>query len=255
MKSLIIIASFYLLLFPSLVHSVEQKLQHRATNSAKKNQPSKKPDRSQPFDFSGTGRPGQQTAGESRSSCSSQIKPIEAVLPKSNSGSTVSAHPRLWVYFPGSTAKQIETEFIIQDELRQDFWRSRSRLAASGYQSFGLPTTAAPLPVGRWYRWYVKVYCGEESTSAQYVQGWIRRVSQTTQLQAELQQERQKHHLTYGNHRIWYDAMDRLLVEYHGNPHSPILKRDWYSLTRAKGVELHRLPDLGSKNNRQAIAN
>lgn len=231
----------------SSAHSTEQKPQaDRSPSSDKKPQPSKKERSTESLDFSGTGRPGQQTAGESRGSCSSGIKPIEAILPQSNSGKTVSGHPRIWVYFP-ETAKITEVEFVIQDESRQDFWRSRSTLnSPSEYQSFGLPTTENPLPVDRWYRWYVKLYCGDEVASVQYVQGWIRRVPLSAELHLALQQNQHQEHLAYGERHIWYDAIDRLLVSYHNNPNLT-LEQDWRNLLGAKGVELNRLPSLAGR--------
>jgi len=200
---------------------------------------------SESLDFSGTGRPGQQTAGESRGSCANSRKPIRAMLPQSNSGSTVLGHPNFWVYFPELNSKT-ELEFVIQDESRQDVWRSRSPLdSTSGYQSFSLPTTEAPLKVDRWYRWYVKVYCDERVVSTQYVQGWVNRIPLNSRLYIELQQNPLKSHLTYGNNRIWYDAIDRLLDSYHRHPQSIALEKDWQNFMRAKGVELRDLPSIG----------
>ena len=249
MRSILTVFAACWLFSSALAYSAEQKSKENRT-PAKKPQPTEKKRSSEPLDFSGTGRPGQQTAGESRGSCTNGTKPIEAVLPQSNSGKTVSGHPRFWVYFPKLSTNVTEVEFVLQDESRQDLWRSRSPLKSpGGYQSFGLPTTENPLPVGKWYRWYVKVYCGEEVASVQYVQGWIRRVPLTAKLDTELQQNQHQSHLTYGSHRIWYDAMDRLLVKYHNSPNL-VLEQDWHHLIRAKGVELQQLPSLRVKPSR-----
>lgn len=200
--------------------------------------------RSEPLDFSGTGRPGQQTAGESRGSCVNARKPIEAMLPKSNTGKTVLGYPRFWVYFP-EPDKKTEIEFVIQDESRQDIWRSQSSLdSTTGYQSFGLPKTEAPLKVGQWYRWYVKVYCDDRIASTQYVQGWVHRIPLNSKLYIELQQNPTKSYLSYGANRIWYDALDKLLDLYHRYPQSAALKKDWQNLIQAKGVELGELPSI-----------
>lgn len=200
------------------------------------------------LDFSGTGRPGQQTAGESRGSCLSNHQPIAAMLPASNSGKTVLSHPNFWVYFPASVDRQREIEFTIQDESRNDVWRSRSAVnSQTGYQSFSLPATEAPLQVGQWYRWYVKVYCGDRVASAQYVQGWINRVPLSPQLDRQLKQNPHKSHLTYGNNNIWYDAIDRLLRLYQRHPQNITLEKDWQNLIRAKGVRLEGLPSIGGE--------
>ncbi|MEO1671881.1 MAG: DUF928 domain-containing protein [Cyanobacteria bacterium J06631_2] len=231
---------------PISARSTEQHSEQKETpTQQRKPQATKKENEPQTLDFSGTGRPGQQTAGESRSGCTEAAQPIRAMLPKSNSGKTVLGHPKFWVYFPELDTETTEVEFIIQDESRQDVWRSRSPLnSASSYQSFGLPMTETPLEVGQWYRWYVKVYCGERIASTQYVQGWVNRVSLTAKLQQELQEESQAH-LVYGNHRIWYEAVDQLLNSYHSNPENIALEQDWQNMIRAKGVNLHYLPSIG----------
>lgn len=212
-----------------------------------KPQTTKKESDSETLDFSGTGRPGQQTAGESRGSCTNATQPIMAMLPESNSGKTVLGHPQFWVYFPESVVQNTEVEFVIQDESRQDIWRSRSPLnSASAYQSFGMPKTAAPLEVGNWYRWYVKLYCKNRLASTQYVQGWVNRVPLSAKLHLELQQKPQDH-LVYGNHRIWYEAIDLLLRSYHSDPKSLALEQDWQKMVEAKGVHLHHLPSVGGE--------
>jgi Domain of Unknown Function (DUF928) len=231
--------------------SKEQPAKIRTASSGKKPQPPvPKKETSETLDFSATGRPGQQTAGESRGGCGNIMEPIKAILPVSNSGSTVKSHPHVWVYFPqGTTATATEVEFVVQDEERRDIWRSRSPLSsAAEYQRFSLPTTEPPLPIGQWYRWYVKVYCHDQVASAQYVQGWIKRVPLTSQLHLELQGNlAQEDHLTYSNHHLWYDATDELLSSYQSKPKSLALERDWQNLTRAKGVQLEQLPNLGGR--------
>ena len=197
------------------------------------------------LDFSDTGRPGQQTAGESRGSCSLQANNnLEAVIPVSHSGKTVSGHPRFWVYFPYTPHQISHVEFVVQNEAREDVWRSQLSIENdTGYKSFSIPKTEAPLEIGRWYRWYVKVYC-DRSASAGYVQGWVNRVPLLSRLYLELQQKSQLSHQIYGSHGIWYDAIDRLLTVYQSRPGNMALERDWQNFIRARGVRLQQLPQI-----------
>lgn len=200
-----------------------------------------------PLDFSGTGRPGQQTAGESRGNCGN-TSGFEALIPISKSGKTVSGHPRFWVYFPEPLPAQSQVEFVIQNEAREDIWRSRTAVdIQSGYQSFSLPATAVPLEVGQWHRWYVKVYCDSQIASTQYIQGWVNRVPLNSQLHLELLDNPQSSHLIYGHHRIWYDAIDQLLSNYQHNSPNLNLEQDWQSLLGARGVDLDQLPSIGGR--------
>ena len=196
------------------------------------------------LDFSDTGRPGQQTAGESRGSCINADNNLEAIIPASHSGKTISGHPRFWVYFPYASHQVSHVEFIVQNEAREDIWRSQLNVEDdTGYKSFSIPETEAPLKVGQWYRWYVKIYC-DRLASAKYVQGWVTRVPLLSKLYLELQQQPQLSHQIYGNHGIWYDAIDRLITVYQSEPHNMALERDWQNLIRAKGVELQQLPPI-----------
>ncbi|MEM8719696.1 MAG: DUF928 domain-containing protein [Cyanobacteria bacterium P01_G01_bin.39] len=211
---------------------------------AKKQTP-KKQEQRDALDFSGTGRPGQQTAGESRGSCANASN-FQALVPVSRTGKTVLKRPRFWVYFPEALTQKSQVEFVVQNEAREDVWRSRSQLDQEpGYKSFTLPNTAAPLEVGQWYRWYVKIYCDSQVASAQYVQGWVSRIALNSQLHLELIDNPQGHHLIYGNHRIWYDAIDQLLSDYQNNPLNLSLEQDWQNLIGARGVELQGLPSIG----------
>ena len=197
------------------------------------------------LDFSDTGRPGQQTAGESRGNCANFAQ-IEALLPVSKSGTTVQGHPSFWVYFSDTIPQASQVEFIIQNEAREDVWRVRSQLDTQpGYKKFTLPETEAPLEIDQWYRWYVKVYCDSQVASVQYVQGWVKRIFLTSQLDLELKQSSHNPHIIYGNHSIWYDAIDELLNSYQSNPTDLALEKDWQNLVGAKGVSLQLLPSIG----------
>ncbi len=200
-----------------------------------------------PLDFSDTGRPGQQTAGESRGNCTDIDRPIEAIVPASHGGKTVSGHPNFWVYFPQNLPESSRVEFVVQNEAREDIWRSQSRIITSlGYTSFSLPQTEPSLEVGQWYRWYVKIYCGSAVASTQYIQSWVKRVPIDSRLYLGLEDDSSLPHQTYGEHGIWYDAVDRLLKNYLHNPGSLTLEKDWQNLIEAKGVELDTLPSVGT---------
>lgn len=217
-------------------------IQDKKDSKVEKNDPEEK---EKPLDFSDTGRPGQQTAGESRGSCTNLDDQVKAVVPTSHTGKTISSHPSFWIYFPYDSQQISHVEFVVQNEDREDIWRSQLKIDQGiGYKSFSLPETTPPLEIGQWYRWYVKVYCQSRIASAQYVQSWVKRIPLNSELYLELQQESKPFHKTYGSHGVWYDAIDRLLQEYQRHPSSLTLEQDWRNLIGAKGVELQTLPDV-----------
>jgi hypothetical protein len=253
-----IIVCFLLFCIPKNIQASDNQSNNNTTSTptTKKNSNSRKSDRQnrqEPLDFSGTGRPGQQTAGESRGNCSNTDKSLRAIIPVSNSGKTIAKYPSFWVYFPDDAQKVSHFEFILQNEAREDIWRLRYRVPLRssiqadshlGYQNFTLPQTEPPLKTGQWYRWYVKVYCNQVASS-QYVQGWVKRVPVSSQLYMELQQNKQQLHLVYGKYGIWYDAVNQLISLYQSQPSNLALEKDWQNLIKAKGVKLEQLPNFG----------
>ena len=248
LKSNILSIFIACLLLPCISTSVFSKEVDRNTSSPKtdreNSKPTKRKEREESLDFSSTGRPGQQTAGESRGNCTNINDFLKAVMPVSHSGKTILGHPSFWVYLPQINKQQASLiEFIVQNEAREDIWRSQIQPPQDGrYHKFSLPKTEPPLEIGRWYLWYVKIYCDSQLASSQYVQGWVRRVPMGSSLHLELQQDGQSSHLTYAKHGIWYDAIDKLLSQYKPDSSDLDLEKDWKNLIRAKGVQLHHLP-------------
>ncbi len=248
MKSILIIIVAYFFIPCISIAAQPIDRQHDTSLLAREKKNSKttrSQDSEESLDFSGTGRPGQQTAGESRGSCANTSDSLKALMPVSHSGKTVKGHPSFWVYFPYTSQQVSKVEFILQNEVREDIWRSPVELDSNpGYKNFSLPKTEPPLEIGQWYRWYVKVYCNSQVASSQYVQGWVNRVPLTSKLYLETQKDAQKSHLIYGSYGIWYDAIDKLLSLYQQNPCNLTLERDWQNLTKAKGVQLEQLPKV-----------
>lgn len=195
-------------------------------------------------DFSGTGRPGRQTAGESRGSCPPTNIPLTALMPNTNLGKTVSDRPTFWFYVPYTSQQASKGEFVIQDEARNDIARIPLSLAKTpGFISFTVPETAAHLKTDQWYRWYFKLYCQKnQSDSAVFVHGWVQRIALTPTLETQVKAATPREDAVYAANKIWYDALAHL-----GNlrslaPTDTTLKQDWDNLLKAKGVELE-LPD------------
>lgn len=191
-------------------------------------------------DFSGAGRPGRQTSGESRSNCPATNTPLTALMPVSNWGTTTAEHPTFWFYVPYTPQQASIGEFVLQNELRQDIARIPFTLPKTpGFMSFALPASQTPLTVDKWYRWYFKLYCDrQKSSSPIFVQGWVQRIALTPDLEEQLQQSNRKD-LVYRDRQIWYDAIAHLANLRLANPSDPKLVEDWNRLLKAKGVELN----------------
>lgn len=193
-------------------------------------------------DFSSTGRPGQQTAGESRNGCGA-ANSLQAVIPRSNSGKTLSGHPRFWVYLPTISKNIDRWEFVLQNEAREDVWRSPLKNPTrSGYQNIALPSTQPHLEIGQWYRWYVKAYCKSQVASSYYVQGWVSRIPLTSNLYLDLKQNKHQPYEVYRQHGLWYDAINHLLGLEQTNTNRLAIEQNWQEIIEAGGLCSRQLP-------------
>ncbi|MDJ0743342.1 MAG: DUF928 domain-containing protein [Xenococcaceae cyanobacterium MO_167.B27] len=198
-----------------------------------------------PLDFSDTGRAGQQTAGEGRGQCNSSEFPLTALVPTSNWGKTIKEHPTFWFYVPSYSRPVSEIEFVLQDQDRRNLWKKRLFMnETSGYLNVSLPENQPGLETGKWYRWYLKVYCDREKNSPPVVvYGWVTRVEMDSTLSSQLQSGQAKPHKVYSKSGIWFDAIDSILSlkRYSDKPINPNCHKYWQKLTKAKGVNL-KLP-------------
>ena len=178
---------------------------------------------------------------------------MQAVIPTSHVGKTVLGHPNFWVYFPTSSSQIDRLEFVLQNEAREDIWRTPISLDSEGstvnvnheksnYKNFSLPSSEPPLKTGQWYRWYVKVYCKSQIASSHYVQGWINRIPLNSALHMDLEQKKQRLYKVYGSHGVWYDAVNHILKASQHNPDDLNLKENWQKLLEAAGLCSSQLP-------------
>ena len=199
-------------------------------------QPPEESNREQ-FDFSSTGRPGNQTAGENRGNCPAVDRSLTAMLPDSNFGKTTATHPSFWFYMPYLAADVESVEFVLQDEQHEDIWRSQVDFhQAPGYINISLPSSVDPLKIGLSYQWYVKVACDSKFAPPIYVRGWIERTNVAYLKNYTPQNNHKRSHLIYARNGIWYDAVDKILSLDTKDCH--LLQKDWETLLNAKGVNL-----------------
>ncbi len=202
------------------------------------------------LDFSDTGRAGQQTAGEARGHCNNGGFPLTALVPASNWGTTTKKHPIFWFYVPSYSNSATEIEFVFQDEDRNHLWKKKlSTQKTSAYVNVSLPQAQPELEIGKWYRWYLKIYCDPEKIyPPKVVYGWVKRVSMDYALESELNNSQQQPYEIYGKAGVWFDAINSLFQSQYSNPNSLYFEQSWQQLIKAKGVKLNlpqpKFPDL-----------
>lgn len=207
------------------------------------------PDRGTP-----SGRP---RGGASRGNCPAVSKPLTALVPATQKtlgekparvsalntyesvwGLTVAEHPTLWFYVPYSLTPKLPIEFVLQDE--HGIYVYKTSFTAIGTQPgivrFDLPSTIAPLEVGKMYHWYFLIDCSADNSTE--VDGWIQRVAMNPTFTSQLQKATPLQQVElYAKHGIWYDALTALAKLHIANPNDATLSNDWVSLLDSVGLE------------------
>lgn len=200
-------------------------------------------------DGSGRGRPGRRGGTGSRGDCPPVEVSLTALMPATNLGSSVEAHPTLWFYVPYKSGEVASGEFSLQDEQNNDIYRTNFTLPETpGIVGFSL-ASAAPLEINKKYQWYVKLYCsGQKSSTPVFIRGWVERVTLKPELARQLQTvttPRERIAL-YAQNGIWYSALSELAKLRRGEPQNATVDSDWANLLRDVGLEnIAQQPILG----------
>lgn len=196
--------------------------------------------------------PGRRYGGARRGDCPATSTELTALVPETQvvtqtlpetyvGGSTTAAHPTFWFYLPYSLTTDLTAEFILQDDAGRDIYRITSADFSApkqtpGIISIALPSTVAPLAVGKVYQWYFKLNCGSEAPM--YVQGGIERVALKPELANQLANAApQEQANLYTANDIWYDAVTILAQLHQSNPTDTTIESAWINLLRSTGLE------------------
>jgi len=172
---------------------------------------------------------------------------------------TVSEYPTFWVYVPYGSDKVSSGEFSIQQG-ENDIYRATFKLPATpGIVSVTIPKTEKPLELDKTYRWYFEMSCPRSTQAPQAatrlapasLTGFVRRVSQPPELEAEL--NRAKNPLervaAYARHDVWYDMFTELAQLRLQYPDDATLENIWLELLGDERIglkEIEQEPIAGS---------
>lgn len=196
--------------------------------------------------------PGRRRGGASRGDCPAISTQLTALVPETSvstqslpqtdvGGITTAEYPTFWVYVPSSLSADLTAEFILQDDTGRDIYRIASTdfsaaEVSPGIISISLPSTIAPLKIGKVYKWYFKLNCDAETPM--YVQGGIERIPLNANLANQLAKLTPTGQANfYIKNNLWYDAVNILAKLYRTNPTDNNTKSAWINLMRSLGLE------------------
>jgi hypothetical protein len=165
------------------------------------------------------GEPGKRAEAGSRG-CGQDInkplassqKRLTALVPVySNSelvfGTAIAEHPSFLFYIPYSS-DFASGEFVLEDEAQNQTIYKTSLTGTPGVVSLPLPSKAAPLEIGKRYRWYFNIYCQKDNQIIANVEGYVKREQLKPTLKTQLEKATPSQRVTlYAANGIWYDAL------------------------------------------------
>lgn len=159
-------------------------------------------------------------------------KPLTALVPENEPGTTIAAHPTFWFYLPvGRSEQATQAEFMLVDENQRPVIEQPLKMAlpdSPGIVSVKLPETEQPLEVGKQYKWYFSIICDERELSRNSeVWGEVKRVEASSELvrQLETLPESQQYR-AFVEQGISQEALTQLAL------HRSIYSDDWMKLLK-----------------------
>ncbi|MCF4965684.1 DUF928 domain-containing protein [Nostoc sp. CMAA1605] len=202
-----------------------------------------------PPQFPDNGAPvGRRRGGTSRNDCPALNIPLTALVPGQEKldnfqgstsflAATISEYPTFWVYIPDLPSNIRHGEFILQNEIGEDIYRTSLKLPSiSGVININLPSEPRySLKLGQKYHWYFKIYCGLENSESKYfyVDAWIERIALTKNIDREIKSIKSHKYLAYFHQKIWYDAITELGQLLQTNSQNNTLKTDWAEILKS----------------------
>ena len=196
------------------------------------------PNRGTPKSDKGTG---------SRGDClyKPSLPPFQSLAGKNHLKLTTSDRPTFWVYLPYTQTEAPYGEFSLQNG-DHEIYRTRFQLSAKpGIVGVSLPSTVAPLAVGKQYRWYFDVNCSvspsyDDFSTPACLTGIVERVAFSADLARELKTASKPLNriATYAKYGVWYDVVTELAQLRLEQPENSTLKQAWNQLLSDRNVNL-----------------
>lgn len=191
------------------------------------------------FEGDGQTLAGDRQGGGSRGDDLIMASHLNALIPKTNLGTTVDGHPTFWFHVPYGTNMVNHATFRLLDEDQNSVLTAPISVSFSGTPglvSVTLPTTEKKLEIGQKYHWFFELECDADNPSKNpRVNGWVQRVAPIPGIEPD-------DYIAYAEQGIWYNALTPLARMRQQNGLNLTLQNDWVDLLKA--VDLESLVDV-----------
>ncbi len=195
--------------------------------------------------------PVRQKGSSASCPCMVCLAPIIGLVPPTGLGWTISEYPTFFITLSSVEGEDrqrrqreerspVEMYLFLLDEEEKEV----AFLKYSSYQPFGtfaitLPETVTGLEVGKFYHWFIDVFCSiDEFSPNLYVEGWIKRIEVTPVVQAAIAFGSPEEKLAiYAREGIWHETLDILAQLSGAEPENPQLLQAWQTVLATAQLE------------------
>lgn len=193
------------------------------------------------------GAPSQRKAGGSRGcldvvqNTQSKEKVLTALAPEYSGsqlvlGTTTQMRPTFWFYVPYKSSSAY-AKLVLEDEKDQTIYKT-PLTKTPGVVSVSLPSTSAPLKIGKQYHWYYNIYCNQDNQFLTSVEGDVQLLALSPIVQSQLDKATPQQQVAlYATNGIWYEALTTLANLRRTYPQDAKLGSDWASLLESVGLQ------------------
>jgi hypothetical protein len=178
--------------------------------------------------------------GSNGSSSPTNLTRLALILPKNQTGVTVSERPTFFAYLSETSAQKIE--FTLKNQEETYTYRQVLEIGKTpGIISFSLPESAPPLKVGEQYQWSVAAICQPEDRLQDVVAfGQLQRVAPSPQLQQQLTKAESpiEKAQAYADNGIWHETIEIVAKQKRQQPENQALQKAWSHLLQQDTVSL-----------------
>lgn len=201
------------------------------------------------------GAPGEREAAATRDRSCPKVEdspPLTALIPATNIGLTVSAHPTFWFYVPYSSTLQRPVEFLLYGTDNHEIYKTTFQLQNTpGIVSLKLPETAPSLEIGKKYRWRFSFLCNlANQAETRFVEGWVRRDTPSPALASQLEAASMRDRIAlYAANGFWYDTLSAISQLLRTSLPNDTSTADWTSVLQSVGLdEITSVPTVRTKS-------
>ena len=200
------------------------------------------PLRAQPFEVSvkfppteDVDEPSSTGGGGTRGGCLAGKLPLTPVVPSNNLVTTVSAHPTLFWYVPGSRSSTNSALFVLVDSQDKEIYQTKFALKGTpGIVKLSVPTTVSLQPAQNYT-------CQDNEQIGGYVEGSIQRTQLNSQqrLQLAAAKDPLQQAEVYAQARVWQETLTLVSQLRQNRPNDSKIAEAWNELLES--VDLKKI--------------